>query len=35
MPAGLRVPEKLAKAVMPEPTSSETGLANLRAAMYA
>jgi hypothetical protein len=33
MPAGLKMPAKLAKAVMPEPTSTEVGLANLRAAV--
>lgn len=33
MPAGLKMPDKLAKAVMPEPTSAEVGLANLHAAV--
>ena len=33
MPAGIKMPAKLAAAVMPEPTPTETGLANLRAAV--
>ena len=33
MPAGIKMPAKLAKAVMPEPTSTEVGLANLHAAV--
>jgi len=33
MPAGVKMPDKLAKAVMPEPTSTEVGLANLHAAV--
>jgi hypothetical protein len=33
MPAGIKMPTKLAAVVMPEPTSTETGLANLRAAV--
>jgi hypothetical protein len=33
MPAGMKMPDKLAKAVMPEPTSTEVGLANLHAAV--
>jgi hypothetical protein len=33
MPAGFKMPDKLAKAVMPEPTSTEVGLANLHAAV--
>jgi hypothetical protein len=33
MPAGIKMPAKLASAVMPEPTSTETGLANLHAAV--
>ena len=33
MPAGLSVPKKFAKVVMPEPTSTEVGLANLHAAV--
>jgi hypothetical protein len=33
MPAGLKMPEKLAKVVMPEPTPTEVGLANLHAAV--
>jgi hypothetical protein len=33
MPAGIKMSAKLAKAVMPEPTSTEVGLANLHAAV--
>jgi Protein of unknown function (DUF1569) len=33
MPAGMTVPKKLAEQVMPEPTSTEQGLENLRAAV--
>ena len=33
MPAGLKVPQDLADKVMPPPTSTEEGLANLRAAI--
>ena len=33
MPAGIKMPDKIAKAVMPEPTSTEVGLANLHAAV--
>ena len=33
MPAGVKMPDKLAKAVMPLPTSTEVGLANLHAAV--
>jgi hypothetical protein len=33
MPAGIEVPADLAKAVMPNPTSTEAGLAELRAAV--
>ena len=33
MPAGFNMPDKLAKAMMPEPTSTEVGLANLHAAV--
>jgi hypothetical protein len=33
MPAGLKVPSDLAEKVMPEPTSTELGLANLRTAI--
>ena len=33
MPAGLKVPRDLAEKVMPEPISTEEGLANLRAAI--
>lgn len=33
MPVGLKMPAKLAKAVMPEPTPTEVGLANLRTAV--
>jgi len=33
MPAGLKMPDKLAKAVMPQPSSTEVGLANLHAAV--
>jgi hypothetical protein len=33
MPAGTRMPAQLAKKVMPEPTPTEVGLANLKAAV--
>jgi hypothetical protein len=33
MPAGIKMPAKLAEVVMPEPTSTETGLANLHTAV--
>ena len=33
MPAGMKMPAQLAKVVMPEPTSTEAGLANLHAAV--
>lgn len=33
MPPGLKVPSELAKVVMPEPTATEEGLANLHAAV--
>ncbi len=33
MPAGIKMPAKLAKVVMPEPTSTEVGLGNLHAAV--
>jgi Protein of unknown function (DUF1569) len=33
MPAGMNMPDKIAKAVMPEPTSTDVGLANLHAAV--
>jgi len=33
MPAGMKMPEKFAEAVMPEPTPTEVGLANLHAAI--
>jgi hypothetical protein len=33
MPAGLKAPDKLAEQIMPEPTSTEQGLANMRAAI--
>jgi hypothetical protein len=33
MPAGMKMPDILAKAVMPEPTSTEVGLSNLHAAV--
>jgi Protein of unknown function (DUF1569) len=33
MPAGIKMPATLAKAVMPEPTSTQVGLANLHAAV--
>jgi hypothetical protein len=33
MPAGIRMPARLARKVMPEPTPTEVGLANLKAAV--
>jgi Protein of unknown function (DUF1569) len=33
MPAGVKMPDKIAKVVMPQPTSTEVGLANLHAAV--
>ena len=33
MPAGIKMPAQLAKAVMPDPTATEVGLANLKGAV--